>query len=284
MLIPEINLANINKIERDLYGRVSAVLLINKPVGITSHDVVDGVRRALQTRRVGHAGALDPFADGLLIVLVGKYTQYTEALIAQDKSYFAEVVFGLQTTTQDPEGDIIDQKPVEISDLPELPILQEQLQKAFMPKYEQSVPLFSSVKLKGEKLRVLARSAQEFEYLPDGKMKLNFANPFKYDGTVATSHIITLPRKEVKISALELASLEAETETKIVGQPIAGKFVSLKLSVSCSKGTYIRQLAEDIGQQLELPAFLTNLRRTSIASFSLAQAVSIEEVAALPLV
>jgi len=281
MLIPQIDPNSINTLVYDTYKRPTGVFLINKPRGITSHDVVDVARRALHTKRVGHAGALDPFAEGLLIILVGKYTQYTEALIAQDKSYLANVILGIQTTTQDPEGDIILQSQVDLAKLPSSAAMNVALLKQFSPSYEQSVPLFSSVKLNGEKLRVLARFAQTIEYLANDELRLTFAKVFKYNGTSSLEHVIKLPKKHVKINKLELLSTAAVTKLEVMGAEVVGQFSSLKFAVHCSKGTYIRQLAQDIGDSLDYPAFLYELTRDSIGVFGLEQALSLEALEAL---
>jgi tRNA pseudouridine55 synthase len=96
----------INQIHRDDLGKVSGIFLIDKPVGITSHDVVDSVRRIFHTKAVGHAGTLDPFASGLLILLVGKHTKKSDEYMGFDKTYEAEIAIGISTDTHDPEGKI----------------------------------------------------------------------------------------------------------------------------------------------------------------------------------
>lgn len=276
MLIPQIDPQIVNKIQTDIYKRVSGFFLINKPVGVTSHDIVDDVRKILRTRKVGHAGALDPFAEGLLIILVGKYTRYTEALIQFDKSYRAEVLLGLATETQDPEGDITAEMAVPTSFPQDLAILNKTLTDNFSPEYHQHVPLFSSVKLQGQKLRVLARKAEAIKRLSTGKYMLTIAENGKTDELE-----ITLPQKTVKIPSINVTTIEEVDKTIVKDQTKSGKFLKLTVDVSCSKGTYIRQLAEDIGAIWGLPAHLTSLQRLTVGSYSLSEALSVDGLNAL---
>lgn len=285
MLVPEITSSIVNSLVLDNYKRPNGVFLINKPAGVTSHDIVDSVRKILRTKRVGHAGALDPFATGLLVILVGKYTKYTEALIAQDKSYTAQVILGISTTTQDPEGDVIEKEDIQLEQLitaeQNLGQLEERLRKTFQPGYDQAVPLFSSVKIQGNKLRVLARQANQLEYLEPGKIRLYFPQPIKFNGTSNTVHDLELPKKPVKINQLNLTKIEALKSLEIMEKEVTGSFISIETEISCSKGTYIRQLAQDIGDVLGFPAFLYNLQRTSIAKFELNDALTLDALAML---
>ncbi len=273
MLIPEISESIINQLQTDFYKRVDGFFVINKPAGVTSHDIVDDVRKILRTRKVGHAGALDPFATGVLIVLVGKYTRYTEALIAEDKSYLADVVLGKSTTTQDPEGEVTvvaDDK--QLKAFWELDLdgnsMTAVLKKNFEPGYAQLVPLFSSVKIGGMKLRVLARKAKSVERLSAGKYKLQL-----HDATGNLEEVLVdLPSREVRISGLECSQITKWTDEQGASYPL------LKVAVSCSKGTYIRQFAEDIGNLYNLPAFLTGLQRTSVGRYKLSSAITIEQL------
>ncbi|EDY80672.1 tRNA pseudouridine synthase B [Verrucomicrobiia bacterium DG1235] len=144
--------------KRDLEG----VLLIDKPSGMTSHDVVDQVRRKLRMKRIGHAGTLDPMATGLLIILVGKATKLSQFLTSLDKTYSGTIKLGESTNTQDADGEITTTKPV-----PEL--TQEQAQEAlnaFVGDQYQTPPMFSAVKINGQRLYKLARKGQEVEREP----------------------------------------------------------------------------------------------------------------------
>lgn len=282
MLVPEIKTNVVNRIFPDPYGKVSAVLLIRKPVGITSHDVVAKVRRAFRTKRVGHAGALDPFADGLLVVLVGKFTKYTDALISLDKSYKAGVVLGVQTDTQDPEGQIIAQKSVvvnEVEMLGDTETITKYLQEQFQPGYEQLVPIYSSVKVNGEKLRNLARNASEIEFLADDEVA--FVRQFQ-TGKVYRQ-VVKIPRKPIKINSIKVEKITPITDLNLDHVHIQGKFINMEIHIDCSKGTYIRQLAEDIGGLFKIPSFLYSLTRTQVGEFLLDGAISLEDLPSLAL-
>lgn len=138
------------------------VLLIDKPQGCTSHDVVNIVRRTLQMRSVGHAGTLDPLATGLLIMLLGKATKASQYLMSVDKVYEGSFVLGVETNTQDCEGEVVETKPV-----PEL--TQDELlsyMKSFVGDQYQTPPMFSAKKINGVPLYKLARKGQEIEREP----------------------------------------------------------------------------------------------------------------------
>lgn len=278
MLIPEIQQNLINRLLIDPYGKVSAVLVLNKPVGISSHDLVDDVRKILRTRKVGHAGALDPFASGVMILLVGKYTKYTEAVINFNKSYRAGIVLGLKTLTQDPEGEILEQQSISletlIDNLGENPssILLEKIKSKFMPEYKQTVPIFSSVKVSGNKLRVLARKASEIKFHSNAEVEFIFDNGEE-------NLIVDLPQKIVQVKPHNLNNL-VEVHQTIADNfsKVSGDFIKFDLDVDVSKGTYIRQLAQDIGDLLAVPSFLESLVRTQVGPFTITSAIKIPEL------
>src|SRR5690606_2631044 len=135
------------------------ILLVNKPVGKTSHDIVYEQRKELQTRKIGHAGALDPYASGLLIILVGKATKLSDSFLNLDKTYEADILFGVETDSGDLEGKVINIKD-KISNIKNTD-LQIALNK-FSPSYMQYVPVYSSVNVDGKKLRKLAREYDSF--------------------------------------------------------------------------------------------------------------------------
>lgn len=265
-----------NKLTKDEFGRVSGILLVNKPVGITSHDVVYKARKALHTPHVGHAGALDPFANGLILVLVGKATKLSNEYLNLGKEYLGTVLFGVSTNSADPEGDVLKtQNSVEFSESE----LKETLRK-FVPAYEQYVPVFSSVKVDGEKLRVLARKSDQFEIQDSAA------------GRQAIFHIgekvktVNIPSHNCQISLLELLELTKvnisdsefyKTQQAKLSETI---YSAAKIHVACSKGTYIRALAEDIGAKLPTPApaMLWELTRSKLGDFSLEDALSVEDL------
>ena len=136
------------------------VLLVDKPQGITSHDVVDRVRRLLRTRRVGHAGTLDPMATGLLVILVGKACKASQYLMSQEKEYVATVKFGEITDSQDADGEVIETRPVP-EDLT-ADAIREGMKSMLGDQY-QTPPMFSAKKIKGVPLYKLARKGEEVE-------------------------------------------------------------------------------------------------------------------------
>lgn len=215
----------------------AGILLIDKPSGITSHDVVYRVRKKTGVKRVGHAGTLDPLATGLLIVLVSReFTKKQDQFMKQDKEYLCEAQLGIETDTYDIQGKVIRESSPEITQ----DVLEKILDK-FMGKIIQTVPAFSAVKVKGEKLYNKARKG-EIE---------------KKD----------LPSREVEIKRLELVDFNDSQQ----------KF---SLIIECSSGTYIRSLVHDMGQEIGVGATITSLRRTKIGSYSIEQALDLESFVA----
>lgn len=154
------------------------ILLIDKPAGITSHDVVDRVRRIFKTRRVGHAGTLDPFATGLLIIGVGKATKELTGLVGLDKTYIATAKLGATSDTYDLDGVITDYKE------PHIPEREEMLEilASFQGEYEQKAPAFSAKKVKGRKLYEMARNGEDVEHLrPTKIVDIKAIEPIAYE-------------------------------------------------------------------------------------------------------
>lgn len=215
---------------------MNGVLLIDKPVGMTSHDVVYRLRRALQTKRVGHTGTLDPDVTGLLVMLVGEATKLTEILQEREKSYSAEVTLGFSTTTEDKAGDIVGTSSVEGIDVEDI----DRAIQSLRGEYHQRVPLYSSVKVDGRKLYFYAREGIEVE------------RPIK------TVHIYDLVRT-------------SEPQLKDGN-------ISFNIDVTCSKGTYIRTLAVDIGKALGVEAHMSGLVRTGSCGFDLEDAIPLSAI------
>jgi tRNA pseudouridine55 synthase len=210
---------------------IVGILNVDKPVGLTSHDVVDRVRRASGVRRVGHAGTLDPAASGVLLVCLGQATRVTEYLMDTTKRYDAEIRLGISTDSGDSEGMITYQAP-------EVEITPEQIEQAlslFLGRIEQIPPMHSALKHEGTALYKLARQGIEVERTP---------------------------------RLVEIYHLEFTAWTP----PL------LRLTVECSKGTYIRALATDLGQKLGTGAHLQRLVRLASGSFTLEEAVSLATV------
>jgi tRNA pseudouridine55 synthase len=196
----------------------NGILIVDKPAGITSHDVVDRARRLFHTKRVGHTGTLDPDATGVLVLCLGSTTRLAEYLSASAKHYTTEVVFGVRTDTMDASGSILSDQ--DASHLTERSILA--LLPAFRGKILQTPPMVSARHHQGRRLYELAREG------------------------------ITVEReaREVEIAELKLTRFEA------------GPHPAATMEVTCSTGTYIRVLADDLGQSAGTGAIMSTLRRT----------------------
>jgi tRNA pseudouridine55 synthase len=200
---------------------MNGVLIIDKPSGMTSHDVVRRLRRLLKIRRIGHAGTLDPMATGILQVAIGEGTRLVEFLMEGEKTYRAVLRLGEITDTQDAEGKIIESRPVGV-------IGQEEIEaacSAFRGRIRQIPPMFSALKKDGVSLHRLARQGIEIEREP----------------------------REIEIRRLRILAVDLPLIT---------------LEVDCSKGTYIRTLAHDLGAALGPGAHLISLRRLRSGSFA----------------
>lgn len=207
------------------------ILIVNKPMGITSHDVVQKVRARFKMRRVGHAGTLDPLATGVLIMLLGKATKFFNKFVGMDKAYRATMILGTATDSADVQGKVIRQLPYDGVTRGQV----EEAFKKFLGDIDQVPPMVSAVKVKGKKLYQLARKGIEVE---------REARP-------------------VRIDCLRLESFDPP---------------HVKFYLECSKGTYVRQLAEDIGNLLGCGACISQIERTKVGSFRIEDAVNIEDI------
>ncbi len=208
------------------------ILLIDKPLGGTSHDVVNVVRRRFGTRRVGHAGTLDPLGTGLLVVAVGPATRFLQYLPLEPKEYLADITFGRSTDTYDAEGETTEQH--EVPDDLETRLVH--VSQAFMGLIEQIPPMHSAVKVKGKPLYRYARAGE----------------------------VIERASRRVHIGALDLLGVGGDT---------------VKVRVECSGGTYIRTLANDLGQAIGCGAYLSALHRTRVGKFRVEQGVQLDAIA-----
>jgi tRNA pseudouridine55 synthase len=209
------------------------VVVVDKQAGWTSHDVVAKIRGELSRKygkkiKVGHGGTLDPFATGLLLILIGKACSRFEEFKGLDKEYVMEIKLGQLTDTGDKTGKVIEEK--EVGRLSR--VVVEKVLDNLVGEYDQQVPIYSAVKVKGQKLYDIARKQKEPFF------------PF------------SLPVRRVKIMQLELLDLHLA---------VAG----LKVRVKCGSGTYMRSLAVDIGKKLKLPAHAKELKRTKVGEYSL---------------
>lgn len=270
----------LNKVKIDKFGSVSAFLALNKPIGITSHDLVDQVRKKLKTKKVGHAGALDPFASGVMLILVGKkYTRLADDLINLSKAYKAGVLFGITTDTLDVEGKVIKTQSTENINFSDI----KKAFKSFEGNYDQFVPVYSLVKVEGNKLRVLARQSESYEFFAkDGQKFIRFIMPNK-------NVELPLPYKNVKITDCnyiedgfkEVIDLDfLKNEFNIENEELKGlnKLPYCDIEFGCSKGTYVRQFAYDLAQEIDQIAMLYKLTRTRVGDVTIADCMDIEDL------
>jgi tRNA pseudouridine55 synthase len=222
-----------------IYNHVmDGVLIVDKPAGPTSHDVVARVRRILKERRVGHTGTLDPFATGVLVVLVGRATRLAQFLSGAVKEYEAVVRFGYATDTGDLTGARLPAPESQNEGDGRVHTWSDALVEAALAglrgEIEQVPPMYSAKKIAGQKLYELARRGQSVE------------------------------RQAVRVTVHELSAVRRGTE--LLGRNEDGT-QDLSIRVRCSAGTYVRTLAEAIGERLGSPAHLAALRRTRAGDF-----------------
>jgi tRNA pseudouridine55 synthase len=227
-----LNLAFLNELmntELNIYAE-GQVLLIDKPLYWTSFDAVRKIRNLVRTKKVGHAGTLDPLATGLLIICTGKFTKKINEYMSQEKEYTGTITLGATTPTYDLESEPQDFKPVD-------QITIEQLKETahlFTGEIMQTPPIHSAIKQEGKRVYELARKGI------DVKME---------------------PRK-ITIKEFEITKVE---------MPV------VHFKVVCTTGTYIRRLANDVGEKLGCGGYLSSLRRTRIGAFSATDAFSVEQ-------
>lgn len=221
------------------------VVLVDKPAGWTSFDVVARIRGAIRADyakkglkptkkqlKVGHAGTLDPFATGLLIVLLGEACSQAERFLKLDKTYEAVVELGKTSSTGDPEGEIKKSARPKKGGIEKSEI--KSALEDFIGEIEQTPPAYSAIKVNGERAYKLARKGKEVE----------------------------LPKRRVTIYSVQL---------------VAYKYPLITIRTKVSSGTYIRSLAEDIGEKLGTGAYCRELRRTSVGNFRLSDSLTMEE-------
>ncbi|MFH1292480.1 MAG: tRNA pseudouridine(55) synthase TruB [bacterium] len=230
------------------------ILLVDKPKGITSFDVIRRLRRELNIKKMGHAGTLDPLASGLMIIGINKGTKKLNEFIKLDKVYETEILLGVKTDTGDLEGKILETRQVEDIDEKQIQEVLEGMEGALV----LPVPIYSAIKRGGEALYKKARRGEK----------------------------IDPPKKEMQVYEIKLLSLRAKPSNLIVavvtrslgfarndGTNFArNDMYILKLEIKVSSGTYIRSLAEEIGGRLGYPATVKELRRTQVGDFKIEDA------------
>ncbi len=219
---------------------MDGILIIDKPAGLTSHDVVARVRRMLHERRVGHTGTLDPFATGVLVLLIGRATRLAQFVNTADKEYEALIRFGYATDTGDISG-----KTIAKADSIHLdPAQVLRALKSLQGEIEQLPPMYSAKKYQGRRLYEMARRGEQVKRKP----------------------------VRVKVHAFEPAGQPSLLKDNADGT------VDLAVRVVCSAGTYVRALAESVGERLGVPAHLAELRRTRAGAFHINGAVNLDRL------
>jgi tRNA pseudouridine55 synthase len=211
---------------------MNGVIVINKPSGLTSHDVVNRVRRILGEKSIGHLGTLDPMATGVLPLVAGRMTRLAQFYTASSKSYEGEIRFGFATDTYDAEGE-------QVGDACDVKVTLEQLKeaaRAFVGVIQQTPPAYSAKKIGGVPAYKMARKNKEVE----------------------------LPSVEVEVREFEITGLEDDRA---------------RFWIDVSSGTYVRSIAHELGQKLQVAAHLSALSRTQSGEFRIEDSVTLEELA-----
>lgn len=230
----------------------SGLLIVDKPQGVTSHDIVAAVRGALHMKRVGHAGTLDPMATGVLVVGFGNATRLLNVIVEHDKTYEATIRLGQRTTTDDADGEIVSTRPAPAMSRE---ALQAVVDVRFTGTIEQVPNAYSAIKINGQRAYDLARDGQEV------RLK---ARP------VTIHEFAVLDARPVLVASGEDRSSDAlEGRTPEGGESRDGSVPALDVDVrvACSAGTYIRALARDLGEALGVGGHLTRLRRTRVGRY-----------------
>jgi len=218
---------------------ISGILVLNKPLGITSNQALQQVKRLLGAAKAGHTGALDPMASGVLPLCFGEATKFSQILLESTKGYITTAKLGEVRSTGDQEGEVIATKPVPDFDK----ALVESVLEKFRGEITQVPPMYSALKHEGKPLYELAREGKEID-------------------------LAAIKQRQVTIHSLKLLEIRPE-----VGE--------IDLEVICSKGTYIRSLVEDIGNQIGCGAYVSMLHRIKAGPFSEADMLSLDDLKAL---
>ena len=219
--------------------KVSGVILVDKPQGMTSQQVVSKVKYLFKSpnhdsKKAGHTGTLDPMATGLLPICMGEATKFSHYQLDADKSYQATILLGGQTDTGDADGQIVAQAPIPKFD----DVLLDKVAQQFLGAQQQIPPMYSALKKDGKKLYEYARAGIEVERAP----------------------------RDIVIKAIDLKALDHE---------------KIQLTVTCTKGTYVRVLGEDIAKAMGTLGHLTALRRTQVGDFKINDAITLPDLEAL---
>ena len=230
----------------------SGLLIVDKPRGVTSHDIVAAVRGVLHMKRVGHAGTLDPMATGVLVVGFGNATRLLNVIVEHDKTYEATIRLGQRTTTDDADGEIVSTRPAPAMSRE---ALQAVVDARFTGTIEQVPNAYSAIKINGQRAYDLARDGQEV------RLK---ARP------VTIHEFAVLDARPVLVASGEDRSgdaLEGRTPGDDESRDGSVPVLDVDVRVACSAGTYIRALARDLGEALGVGGHLTRLRRTRVGRY-----------------
>lgn len=214
-------------LNKPVLRHLDGVFLLDKPLGLSSNQALQRVKRLFQAKKAGHTGSLDPLASGMLPLCFGEATKFSQFLLDSDKTYRVTFKLGETTATGDAEGEVIAQHPVEVSEAQLNTVLEK-----FVGKVKQIPSMFSALKYQGQPLYKLARQGIE----------------------------VSRPEREITVYSLKLLAYED---------------VFVTLDVHCSKGTYIRTLAEDVGKELGCGAHVTSLRRLGVGPYIETQMISL---------
>ena len=250
----------------------SGIVIVDKPAGMTSHDVVSAMRRLMRTRKVGHAGTLDPAATGVLILGIERGTKFMTHLVANTKSYDATIRLGFATTTDDAEGEPI-------------PYLRDSEENS-----SQATAGFLISPATRERLSVLLSEPERIDraraqLTGDIMQRPSSVSAIKVDGRraydrVRSGETVSLPARPVTVSTFDIRNVRTATIDN--GDDNNGEegvtVIDLDVTVDCSSGTYIRALARDLGEILGIGGHLTALRRTRVGSFSLDDAKTLDQL------
>lgn len=223
---------------------ISGILLVDKPLGPSSHGIVSAARKALGTRKIGHAGTLDPMATGLLVLGVGTSTRLLTYLVGADKTYTATIRLGSATVTDDAEGDVTSIADRAVLDAITDSDIQREI-AALTGAIEQRPSAVSAIKVDGQRAYNLVRAGDD----------------------------VVLDARTVTVSKFESHAIRRTPGA-----------IDVDVTVDCSSGTYIRALARDIGEALDCGGHLTALRRTRVGSLSVKEACSVDDISASQLI
>ena len=215
------------------------IILLNKSKGVSSFKAIDELKRKIKAKKAGHAGTLDPMAEGLMVVMINDATKFSDDLMKKDKEYYVEMELGYKTDTYDSEGKVIEEykSEIELSDSQIIRTIH-----SFKGRIKQVPPMYSAIKVEGQKLYDLARKGIEIERMP----------------------------RDVEIMNIYKIKIHRSKENS--------SRIKISFYAHVSSGTYIRSLVHDIGEKLKVFATMTKLVRTKIGRLSIEDAVSLEEV------